>query len=127
MGSILLDTTVLIDVLRGGPAAARLRGLRREGDLPCTCAINVEELARGLRPKETSALAHLLAGLRMVPLGRREGELAGTWRREFAAHGVTLTQSDCLVAAAAATVGGRLATANTKDFPMRELRLERWD
>jgi predicted nucleic acid-binding protein len=126
LGSILLDTSVLIDVLRGRPAAERLRALRRSGDDPFLCAINVEELARGLRPVEAPALAHLLAGLRMAPLGRREGELAGNWRRTYASKGITLSQSDCLVAAAAASIGGRLATGNVKDFPMADLRLEEW-
>jgi predicted nucleic acid-binding protein len=126
LGSILLDTSVLIDVLRGRPAAERLRALRRSGDDPFLCAINVEELARGLRPVEAPALAHLLAGLRMAPLGRREGELAGNWRRTYASKGITLSQSDCLVAAAAASIGGRLATGNVKDFPMAHLRLEEW-
>jgi len=48
MARVLLDTTVLIDALRGRPAADRLRGLRRAGDVPFVCAINIEELVRGL-------------------------------------------------------------------------------
>jgi predicted nucleic acid-binding protein len=39
---------------------------------------------------------------------------------------VTLAQADCLVAAAALSIGGRLATGNPKDFPMPELRIEHW-
>jgi predicted nucleic acid-binding protein len=39
---------------------------------------------------------------------------------------VTLAQADCLVAAAALVVGGRLATGNPKDFPMAELAVEHW-
>jgi predicted nucleic acid-binding protein len=68
----------------------------------------------------------LFSGLRMAPLGATEGRLAGTWRREFAAKGVTLHQADCLIAAAALGVGASLATANTTDFPMRELHVEDW-
>ena len=51
--SILLDTTVLIDVLRGRPRTIeRLRALRRHGDVPFTTPINVEEIHRGLRETE---------------------------------------------------------------------------
>src|SRR5919109_486786 len=47
MASVLLDTTVLIDLLRGrGEAGRRLRALREAGDLPCTPAVNVEETVR---------------------------------------------------------------------------------
>jgi predicted nucleic acid-binding protein len=126
VAAVLLDTTVLIDVLRGRSAAARVRLLRRTADVPYSCAINVEELIRGLRPGEEPAVARLLNGLRMAPLGRREGELAGTWRRSFRAKGVTLSQADCLVASAAAGVGARLATGNPKGFPMEGVTVEHW-
>lgn len=124
--ALLLDTTVLIDVLRGRPAADRLRALRGREEAPFTCAINIEELMRGVRRGERRAAARLIDGLRVAPLGRREGETAGLWRRDFAARGVTLSQSDCLIAAAAMGVGARLATANPKDFPMRQLVVEHW-
>jgi predicted nucleic acid-binding protein len=126
MAPVLLDTTVLIDALRGRPAAQRLRGLRDRGDEPCICAVNVEEVVRGLRPREEEQARRLIAGLREVPLGVAEGWRAGEWRREYAAGGLTLTQADCLVAAAAVSAGGRLATGNPRDFPMPDLTIEHW-
>lgn len=126
MAAVLLDTTVLIDVLRGRPAGDRLRRLRELGDTPCTSGVNVEELYRGLRTPEADEAGQLLDGLRIVSLGRNEGVRAGTWRRHYASRGRTLSQADCLVAAAAAAVGGRLATGNPKDFPMSELAVDHW-
>ncbi len=126
VGAVLLDTTVLIDALRGREAANRLRDLRRAGDVPYTCAVNVEEVVRGLRAGEENAVARLLIGLRIAPLGRRQGELAGRWRREFSERGTTLSQADCLVASAAAGLGARLATGNPRDFPMDEVAIEHW-
>jgi predicted nucleic acid-binding protein len=47
MAAVFLDTTVLIDILRGRLATvAKLRRLRTGGDVPYTCAINVEEVVR---------------------------------------------------------------------------------
>jgi len=127
MAAILVDTTVVIDVLRGREATIeRLRALRQAGDSGYVCAITVEETVRGLRPRERDAAGRLFAGLRIAPLGEAEGSQAGEWRREYAARGRTLTQADCLVAAAALSVGGRLATGNPKDFPMAELAVEDW-
>ena len=127
MAAILLDTTVVIDLLRGrSEAVRRLRGLRDAGDTPCVCAVNVEETVRGLRPAESEPAGRLFRGLHVVPLGEPEGRQAGEWRRENAARGLTLAQADCLVAAAALSVGGRLATGNVKDFPMPELAVEHW-
>jgi hypothetical protein len=125
--AVLLDTTALIDVLRGSPGVrARLDELERRREALLACAVNVEELVRGLRPEEEDAAARLLQGLRIAPLGRLEGIRAGSWRREHAQRGVTLSQSDCLVAAAAVSAGARLATGNSRHFPFPELVVEHW-
>jgi predicted nucleic acid-binding protein len=126
MSRLLLDSTVLIDALRGGPAAERIAGLRRLGTEPWVCAISVEEIWRGLRSSEEPVVRRLFSGLRLAPLGVTEGMRAGRWRREFAADGVTLHQADCLIAAAAMGIGASLATANVDDFPMPEVVVERW-
>jgi predicted nucleic acid-binding protein len=124
---LLLDTSVLIDALRGRDAGRRLRELRGSGgSVPWICAINVEELHRGVREPEEPMLGRFLDGLRLAPLGRGEAELAGRWRRDFARRGVTLGQADCLIAAAAVGIGARLATGNPKHFPMGDLAVEHW-
>ena len=67
-----------------------------------------------------------MAVARIDGLSRREGERAGSWRRQFAACGVTLSQADCLIAAAALTVDARLATGSPRHFPMAEVEVEHW-
>ena len=114
---VLLDSTVLIDALRGRPAGERLRALRRQGDEPWTCAISIEEIWRGLLPGEEAIAQRLVRGLRCAPLGPSEGIRAGRWRRQFAGQGITLHQADCLIAAATAGINARLATGNPTDFP----------
>jgi predicted nucleic acid-binding protein len=126
LSRLLLDSTVLIDALRGRSAADRLRGLRRAGTEPWVCAISVEEIWRGLRSDEETLVRRLFNGLRLAPLGLAEGIRAGSWRREFAAEGVTLHEADCLIAAAAVGIGAPLATANVADFPMPDLSVEHW-
>jgi predicted nucleic acid-binding protein len=127
MAPVLLDTTVLIDLLRGRAGARlRLERLRATRDSPYACAINVEETVRGLRPPEETHARALFAGIRIAPLGSDEGWRAGGWRRDFAAQGQTLSGADCLIAAAAVSLGGRLATGNPRHFPMPELDLEHW-
>jgi predicted nucleic acid-binding protein len=124
--NLLLDTTVLIDALRGRPAAERVRHMRGGAQVPWICAINVEEVLRGAASDERTSVLRFLRGLRLAPLGWAEGELAGGWRRDYAERGVTLSQADCLIAAAAVRVGARLATGNPKHFPITELEVEHW-
>ena len=122
----LVDTTVLIDYLRGTPGAKRLDDLLDRGDVVCTTAINVEEIARGLRAAEARSAAALVEGVTILSLGATEGWQAGVWRREFAARGITLSQGDCLIGAAALSAGATLATGNPKDFPMTEIEVQHW-
>lgn len=126
MPGLLLDSTVLIDALRGRAAADRVRRFR-DARLPLlTTPINVEEIVRGLRPGEAEAATALFAGVRVLPVRHAEGERAGSWRRDYAGRGITVHQADCLIAACAVSAGARLATANVKDFPMPEVEVEHW-
>lgn len=127
MAAVLLDTTVVVDVLRGRSGAlGRVQRVRTVGDQPYVCAITVEEAVRGLRPEEREEAEQLFSGLRTARLGQREGWIAGSWRREFARRGQTLAQADCLIGAAALSLGGRLATGNPRHFPMAELDVQEW-
>ena len=127
MAAVLLDTTVVIDLLRGRlDARGRLEDVRIAGDVPYVCAVTVEETVRGLRPAEREGARRLFEGLRLAPLGDDEGWQAGDWRRHYGSRGRTLSQADCLVAAAALSIGARLATGNPRDFPMREVDVEHW-
>ncbi|HEY7045138.1 MAG TPA: type II toxin-antitoxin system VapC family toxin [Nocardioidaceae bacterium] len=122
----VLDSTVLIDYLRGRPAVERVASMRSRGDTAATTGINVEEVVRGLRDHEMEAAQRLFSGLVVLPIDARAGWRAGTWRREFAARGVTLWQADCLLAATAMVHGATLVTGNPKDFPMEGLDVDHW-
>jgi len=122
----VLDSTVLIDYLRGRPAVERVAALRSAGDVPATTAINVEEIVQGLKPDESAAAARLFSGLIVLPINAQVGWRAGQWRRDFAARGTTLWQADCLIAAATLINGAALATGNPKDFPMTEVEVTFW-
>ena len=122
----VLDSTVLIDFLRGRPAVARVGGLRASDDTPATTAINVEEIVRGLRPAEVDAARGLFDGLVVLPIDAAVAWQAGVWRRSFAARGITVYQADCLVAAATWLNHATLVTGNPKDFPMDEIAVEHW-
>lgn len=81
---------------------------------------------RGTSADEQAAVIAFLKGFRLAPLRQAEGERAGRWRRDHARQGITLSQADCLIAAAAVGVGARLASGNPKHFPMAELEVEHW-
>ena len=57
-------------------------------------------------------------------VGPRGGRPANGVR--FAARGTTLSQADCLIAAAAYATAAVLATGNPRHFPMTEIEVEHW-
>lgn len=122
----LLDSTVLIDYLRGCSAVERVHALRERDDIPATSAINVDEIVRGLRPGEEPAVRALVDGLIVLPIDTDVAWTAGHWRRSYADRGVTLWQADCLIAATARHNAARLCTGNPEDFPMPEVSVEHW-
>lgn len=117
---------MLIDALRGRPAAERVRLLRKLGHVPWISPINHEEVLRGAHENEEPVVLRFLEGIRLVALGQEEGVRAGRWRRDHARKGITLSQADCLIAAAAVAIDARLATGNPGHFPMDELEVEHW-
>lgn len=123
---VVLDSTVLIDYLRGRPAADRVDLLLDGGETLATTSVNVEEITRGLRPDEHQAAKSLFGGLVVLAITAEDGWTAGSWRRVAAERGLTLSQADCLIAAAAYAAGARLATGNPKDFAATEVDIEHW-
>lgn len=114
---IVLDTTVLIDVLRGHRPA--LDYLRSIGDIPACSEITRVEVMRGIRHRERDAVEKLMRALRWIPvdehIARRAGALGRTWRRS---HG--LATADLVIGATAQELSAGLATSNVRHFPMFE-------
>lgn len=121
--TILLDSSVLIDVLRGR------RGRRElltewlcQGHILACCAINITELHAGLGRGEERSTERLFDGLDYLEIppaaARRAGDLLREWRRK----GRTLSLPDAIIGAMAVEFGLALATDNKKDFPMPELK-----
>lgn len=122
--TFLVDTTVLIDVLRGDEAIReRLTSLT---DPPYVSAASVHEVIKGMRPDERPGVEKLLSWVRVVPIGELEARISGHWRRVFALKGRKLGELDAMIAACAFTCRVPLATANVKHFPMEEVTVEHW-
>lgn len=114
---LLLDTTVLIDVLRAHKdRRALLAELVAGGHILATAAMNVGEVYAGMRPGEEERTEALLANLEIVPMTADTARRAGKLRREWARKGQTFSLPDMIVAATAIEQGAVLMTDNRKHF-----------
>ncbi len=121
---LLLDTAVLIDVLR-------LRHGRREllaelvqaGHALATTTLNIAEVYAGMRPNEAQRTESLLSALDCYDVTATSARRAGALKQQWAAKGRALSLADTIVAAIALDRGCTLMTDNRRDFPMDELDL----
>jgi predicted nucleic acid-binding protein len=119
---LLLDTTVLIDVLRGrADRRALLVELAVSGHTLVTSAINLGEVYAGMRQEEETQTELFLSTLECYAVTPEIARRAGRLKSEWARKGKTLTLADMIVAATALEHGLTLMTDNRKDFPLSEL------
>ena len=114
--SILVDTDVMVDFLRGHPKAVAL--VQAQSARIILSSIIAAELYAGVRGyEELSKLDSLISLFRVVPVSRELARAAGLYKRDYAkSHGVGL--ADAIVAATAQAEDAELKTLNTKHYPM---------
>jgi predicted nucleic acid-binding protein len=123
VAGILLDSDVVIEILRGpAKVAADLLAIEAHG-IPTYCyAIAWAEVAAGLWPGEETITENFFHDRGDVVIDAETGRRAGAYLSRYArSHGVEI--ADALVGAAASTAGLHLWTLNRKHSPMDDLRL----
>ena len=89
---LLLDTSVIIDVLRLRRGRRELLAeLARDGHSLATTALNIAELYAGMRPDEEARTEEFLDLLDCYALTAAAGRLAGSLKYKYARKGRTLT------------------------------------
>lgn len=112
--TVLVDTSVLVDYLRGHPdAAGVLERERAGGPLQASEITRIEVLA-GMRADEEEATRSLLAALVWHPV---VAEGAGALGRRWLASHHTIDSADLAIAATVMRTGTRLLTRNVGHFP----------
>jgi predicted nucleic acid-binding protein len=120
---LLLDSTVIVDVLRGSNQRRRkLAVLVEHGHLLATSSLNIAEIYAGMRSGEEPRATAFLDSLRCFPITKPIARLAGTLKMQWAAKGHTLSIDDMFVAATALEHDLPLVTDNRKHFPVHGLR-----
>jgi predicted nucleic acid-binding protein len=121
----LLDTTFVIDYLRGEPAAIqRLARLYEDGDVLMVNEIVVCEAATGAPQHPDPDLDALLEPIEFVQPAPDAASTAGRWRAEARARGHSLSLADALIAATANAAGATVLTRNVRDFRLTPTKVE---
>lgn len=114
----LVDTSVLIDYLRGhAPAAELLEAERAAAPLHASEMTRLEVLA-GMRSSERRRTNLLLSTLVWHSVDSEIAEQAGALGRKWLPSHRAIDGADLAIAATAIRLGARLLTRNVKHFPM---------
>jgi predicted nucleic acid-binding protein len=116
--TVLVDTSVLIDYLRGNDAAAELLESERVVAPLHASEITRLEVLAGMRPAEHDTTRSLLSTLVWHPVDEQIAERAGELGRQWLPSHHTIDSADLAIAATTIGTGSRLLTRNVRHFPM---------
>ena len=114
----LVDTSVLIDYLRGRQDAAELLEKERAAAPLHASEITRLEILVGMQPAEEDWTRLLMSTLVWHPVDTEVAEEAGALGREWLPSHKTIDSADLAIAATAIRTGSRLLTLNVRHFPM---------
>ena len=116
MKTMLVDTDVLIDFLRGYNKAISF--IEKYSSQIILSPIVIAELYAGVKgDNELEVLDNFVSHFRIVPFTGNIAKLGGLYKRDYSAsHGVGL--ADAILAATAENEKAELKTLNVKHYPM---------
>ena len=119
--SVLLDTNVLIGLLRGSQPHWQYLEKLLEKTAVSISAVTHAEIYAGCHPSEEAETEKLITLFKTVPVDKNIAEMAGRFVYRFKRRGVTLHLEDALIGATALNAHLILATSNVSHFPMLSL------
>ena len=116
--SALVDTSILIDYLRGNESAAELLETERTSRVLHASEITRLELLAGMRPADEELTRLLLSTFAWHDVDTEVAERAGELGREWLPSHQNIDGADLAIAATAILAGADLLTLNVRHFPM---------
>ena len=117
--TIVVDTSVLIDHLRGDERAHRtLRGAADDGERLVASVVTKVEILAGMRADEEPSTRLLMRVLDWIPVDDVIAEQAGQLANRHLRSHPGVDPVDYIIAATTRTLDAALWTRNIKHFPM---------
>ena len=117
--TIVVDTSVLIDHLRGDERAhAAFRHGVQSGERLTASVLTKTEVLAGMRASEESITRLLFRGLEWIEVDDPLADRAGVLANQFLRSHPGIDPVDYVIAATAERLGAELWTLNVRHFPM---------
>lgn len=119
----LLDTDILIWILRGKQEIINKISSLKDKSLLCISVISVAEIYKNIFPSELTVTEDFLQQHIIFEVDQKIAKLAGLYWQQYSKKLKNLTLTDCLIAATANINDATLVSLNTKHFPMKDINL----
>lgn len=117
----LIDTDVLIWVLRGNKEYEELLLNLKNSEPLGISTITIAEIYKNIFPSELLKTENILDEFQIYDVSSAVAKQAGLYWQEFNKRLKNLSLTDCLIAATANNNEATLVTLNTKHFPMKDI------
>ena len=119
----LLDTDVLIWILRGRKEVKnKVSKLKEESPLAIS-VVSIAEIFRNIFPSELSTTEDFLDLHVIFDVDRKTAKIAGLYCQQYQKQLKNLSLEDCLIAATANVNNLTLVSLNIRHFPMKDIKL----
>ncbi len=123
MQTVIVDTDIAIDYLRGDQYANELLLSLWDGNTAYLSILSAYELYAGMRDDEAEDTENFIDACSIEPVDIEITKKAGDIYRRYRKEGITLTSIDCLVNATAVVRGHKIATRNKDHYPDKKILL----
>ena len=123
MSKYLIDTDVVIEILRGKEnEISYMKLLNKKGKAIFYSPITKAEIFHGIREGEEKEVNLLFQSMECIPITEGIGEKAGLYLKDYhRSHNLQL--GDGLIAATAYISSSNLLTFNYKHYPMKDIKI----
>jgi len=124
MQSVIIDTDIAIDFLRGQVYANDLMHQLWEKNLAFLSILSVYELYAGMKVKEKEDTENFISACNIALITPEIAREGGKLYRHYRKKGITLTTTDCLILATSLAKNYKIATKNVNHYPKKEIILK---
>mgnify|MGYP001602105012 CR=1 FL=1 len=118
----LLDTDVLIWVLRGKKDIVQKVSRLKDLSALCISVISIAEIYKNIFPSELMTTEEYIQQHIILEVDQKIAKTAGLYWQEHSKQLKNLSLTDCLIAATAHINDASLVSLNTKHFPMKNIK-----
>lgn len=121
MARHLLDSDVLIWILRGKKEAVDFVKYLIQEEVPAISSLAFYEIWAGARTGEEATITEFLSAFEVFPVDADVAKQGGEYFRAYRKRGITFSMADALIAATAKIHGLVIVTQNIRHFAMIDI------